>query len=135
MNTIARRGTMTRQFVSNPIWKLYGTDVVGPLDPRLFSVRCRAALEDCNKALQLKPDDGATYDSRGLIYLKMGQLDAAIDDYNSALRFEPKLASALYGRGLAKLGRGDKTGGDTDISTAKTIQADIGDDFMRYGVQ
>ena len=65
----------------------------------------------------------------------MGQFDAAIDDYNSALRFEPKLASALYGRGLAKLRKGDKAGGDTDISTAKAIQADIGDDFMRYGVQ
>jgi tetratricopeptide (TPR) repeat protein len=83
----------------------------------------------------LKPTDGATYDSRGLIYLKMGQFDAAMDDYNSALRFEPKLASALYGRGLAKLGRGNKAGGDTDISMAKTIQANIGDDFMRYGVQ
>jgi Flp pilus assembly protein TadD len=82
----------------------------------------------------LKPNDGATYDSRGLTYLKMGQLDAAIDDYNSALQFEPKLPSALYGRGLAKLRRGDKAGADTDISTAQTIQANIGDDFMRYGV-
>jgi hypothetical protein len=58
-----------------------------------------------------------------------------VDDYNSALRFEPKLASALYGRGLAKLKNGDKAGGNADISTAKTIQANIGDDFMRYGVQ
>ena len=51
------------------------------------------------------------------------------------LRFEPKLASAHYGRGLAKLRSGDKAGADTDISTAQTIQANIGDDFMRYGVQ
>ena len=27
----------------------------------------QAALEDCNKALQLRPDSAATYDSRGLI--------------------------------------------------------------------
>jgi tetratricopeptide (TPR) repeat protein len=93
-----------------------------------------AALEDCNKALQSGPNDAATYDSRGLIYLKMGQLDAAIDDYSSALRFDPKLASALYGRGLAKLKIGDKAGGDADISAAKTIHAQVDDDFRHYGV-
>jgi tetratricopeptide (TPR) repeat protein len=67
--------------------------------------------------------------------MKMGQFDTAIDDYNSALRFEPKLASALYGRGLAKLKKGDKVGSYADISAAKKIQAKIGDDFKRYGVQ
>src|SRR5207248_1257061 len=94
----------------------------------------QAALEDCNKALQSEPNNAATYDSRGLIYLKMGQLGAAIDDYSSALRFDPKLASALYGRGLARLKQGDKAG-STDISAAKTIQAKIGEDFTRYGVR
>jgi tetratricopeptide (TPR) repeat protein len=67
--------------------------------------------------------------------MKMGQFDTAIDDYDSALRFEPKLASALYGRGVAKLKRGDKIGSDADISAAKTVQAKIADEFMRYGVQ
>ena len=95
----------------------------------------RTALEDCNKALQSGPNNAGTYDSRGLIHLKMGQLGAAIDDYSSALGFDPKLASALYGRGLAKLKQGDKAGSDTDISAAKTIQAEIGDDFTRYGVR
>jgi tetratricopeptide (TPR) repeat protein len=116
------------------------------LDPNLKAVwsgRCwtrailgalQAALEDCNRALQ-GPTNAATYDSRGLIYLKMGQPGAAIDDYSSALRSDPKLASALYGRGLAKLKMGDKAGGDIDISAAKTIQANIGDDFTRYGVR
>jgi tetratricopeptide (TPR) repeat protein len=93
------------------------------------------ALEDCNKALQSDPTGPATYDSRGLTYLKMGRFDAAIDDYNSALRFEPKLASALYGRGLVKLKKGDKAGSDADISAAKEIQANIGDDFAHYGLQ
>jgi tetratricopeptide (TPR) repeat protein len=94
-----------------------------------------AALEDCNKVLQSWPNDAATHDSRGLAHLKMGQADAAINDFNSALRVDPKLASALYGRGLARLKNGDKAGGDADISAAKTIQAGIGDDFLRYGVR
>ena len=65
----------------------------------------------------------------------MGQLDAAIGDYDFALRSDPKLANALYGRGLAKLRKGDSAGSDRDISAAKTIEATIGDQFMRYGVQ
>jgi tetratricopeptide (TPR) repeat protein len=92
------------------------------------------ALEDCNKALQSDPT-AAIYDSRGLTYMKMGRFDAAIDDYNSALRFEPKLASALYGRGLGKFKKGDRAGGDADISAAKKIQANIAEDFRRYGLQ
>ena len=81
------------------------------------------------------PDDAAAYDSLGLIHLKMDQFGTAIDDFSSALRFDPKLASALYGRGLAKLRNGDVAGSKADISAAKTIRAEIGDDFTRYGVQ
>ena len=83
----------------------------------------------------MEPNNAATYDSRGLLRLKMGQPGAAIDDYSSALRFDPQLASALYGRGLAKLRRGDTAGSDTDISAAKRIQDSIASDFTRYGVR
>jgi tetratricopeptide (TPR) repeat protein len=92
-------------------------------------------MEDCNRALQSDSSNAATYDSRGLVNLKRGEVAAAISDYSSALQFDPKLSSALYGRGLAKLKQGDKAGGDTDISAAKTIQGNIGDDFTRYGVR
>src|ERR1035437_193512 len=115
----------------------------------------QAGLADCNKALQFEPNYATTYDAqvislkigpresylavthdaRGLIYLKMGQFDSAIDDYNSALRFDASLARALYGRGLAKRKKGDASGADADMTAAKTIQAKIGDDFARYGVQ
>jgi tetratricopeptide (TPR) repeat protein len=83
----------------------------------------------------LEPNVAATFDSRGLTYLKMGQWDLAIDDYSSALRFDPKMASSLYGRGLAKLRKGDTTGGNADIAAAKTIEADIVGEFARYDVQ
>ncbi|MGB9019505.1 MAG: tetratricopeptide repeat protein [Pseudolabrys sp.] len=66
----------------------------------------KPALADCNKSLSLQPNDVATFDSRGLIYLKMGRFDSAIEDYSSALRIEPKLASAFYGRRIKK---GDAT--------------------------
>ena len=69
--------------------------------------------------------------------MKMGQFDTAIDDYKFCAGDSKgeNLASALYGRGLAKLKKGDKAGSDTDISAAEKIQAKIGSDFTRYGVQ
>jgi tetratricopeptide (TPR) repeat protein len=111
-----------------------GLDVVwsGRCWARAILGNLQAALEDCNKALQARTN-AATYDSRGLIYLKMGQFGAAIDDYNSALQFDPKLATALYGRGLAKLKQGNSITGETDIAKAKAIQPNIGDEFARYG--
>jgi hypothetical protein len=63
----------------------------------------------------------------------MTQLDAAVSAYDSALRIDPKLAFALYGRGLAKL-RNEDPAGEADIAAAKALQADIGQQYLRYGI-
>ena len=42
--------------------------------------------------------------------------------------------SSLYGRGVVKLRQGDLEGGNADIATATAIQANIADEFARYGV-
>ena len=111
-----------------PVWhgRCWARAVLGEL---------QAALEACNRALQSGLQNAATYDSLGLIHLKMDQPGAAIDDYSSALRLDPGLASALYGRGLARLRTGDQAGSDADIAAAKAIAAGIGDDFARYGMR
>ena len=74
-------------------------------------------------------------DSRGLVYLKLGQLDNAIADYDAALRLDAKLAGSLHGRGMARLKKGDAAGGNADITAAKAINPDVAKDFARYGVQ
>jgi hypothetical protein len=48
---------------------------------------------------------------------------------------DSKLASALYGRGFAKLKKGDVMGANTDITAAKELDANVLEDFARYGVQ
>ena len=83
----------------------------------------------------MEPNVAATLDSRGLAYLKLGQLDSAIADYNAALRVGPNLASSLYGRGLAKLKNGDASGGNADIAAAQAIKPSIVGEFVQYGVQ
>jgi tetratricopeptide (TPR) repeat protein len=99
--------------------------VVGILKP---------ALADCNEALRLMPNNAATLDSRGFVFLKMTHFDAAVSDYNAALQIDPKLAFALYGRGLARLKNADPAG-ETDIAAAKALQADIAEEYARYGLQ
>ena len=67
----------------------------------------KAALEDCNAALRLKPNNASALDHRGMAYLKLGQPDQALIDYDEALKLNPNSPAALYGRGVAKLMKGD----------------------------
>lgn len=94
----------------------------------------KQALADCNEALRLMPNNAETLDSRGFVFLKMTHFDAAVSDYDAALRIEPKLAFALYGRGLARLKNQDPAG-EEDIAAAKSLQADIAEEYIRYGMQ
>jgi tetratricopeptide (TPR) repeat protein len=93
----------------------------------------KSALADCNAALRLLPNNAATLDSRGFVFLKMTNFDAAVSDYDAALRTNPKLAFALYGRGLARVRNGDPSG-EADIAAAKALQADIAEEYARYGM-
>jgi tetratricopeptide (TPR) repeat protein len=116
-----------------------------PANAEAWSARCwvraaggretQQALTDCNEALKIRANAADTFDTRGFVYLKLGQFDAALKDYDAALRIEPKLAGSLYGRGIAKQKKGDRSGGNTDIAAAKAIRADIADEFSRYGVR
>ena len=92
------------------------------------------ALEDCNRALTMRPAYSNALDSRALVHLKMGKLDNAIADYTSALEVQQKNASSLYGRGVANAKKGDEKAARADIEAAKAIDPDIEEDFKRYGV-
>ncbi len=115
-----------------------------PKHAKAFNDRCLAAtivgralqqaLADCNESLRLDGNDTDALASRGLTYLKLGQLADAIVDYDAALKVAPNHASSLYGRAVVKLRQGDVEGGNADIATATAIQADIADKFARYGV-
>jgi membrane associated rhomboid family serine protease len=92
------------------------------------------AVADCTEALRIARNDANIMDSRGFTYLRLSQLNDAVADYDEALKLNPKQAGSLYGRGLAKLTKGDRAGGEADIAAAKAIQADIAEEFARYGV-
>jgi Flp pilus assembly protein TadD len=95
----------------------------------------QVALADCNESLRQHANDPFALESRGLNHLKLGHLANALTDFDVALKLAPKLATSLYGRGTAKLKMGDAVGGNEDISAAKGIRQDIGEEFARYGIQ
>jgi tetratricopeptide (TPR) repeat protein len=94
----------------------------------------KQALADCNEALRLMPRNPTTLGSRAFVFLKMTHFDAAVSDYDGALQMNPKHAFALYGRGLAKL-KNEDASGQADIAAAKALQADIAEEYLRYGIR
>lgn len=93
-----------------------------------------AALDDCDRALRLRPHTANYLDSRGLAHLRMGAPKRAIKDYDEALSRNPKLASSLYGRGIARHQLGMGKQGDADIAAARAIDPDVVDLLNDHGI-
>ena len=99
--------------------------------PIALSGRCRAramlgealdqALADCNAAVRGMPRIADPLESRGLVYLRRGELDRAMADDQAALAIDPKSAWAMYGRGLAELRKGQAAQGKADIDAATAL--------------
>jgi tetratricopeptide (TPR) repeat protein len=93
------------------------------------------ALGYCNTALQINPRFVHALDSRGLVYLKLGDFEHAQADYDAALKICPRLASSAYGRGVARIKRGDFVSGSEDIVAAKTADANLAARYASYGIK
>lgn len=92
------------------------------------------ALADCNAALKLRPNAAAFLDSRGLVYLRLGNYDKAIKDYDAALKINPKGVWSLYGRGLARLRSGQPATGQADLAAAAALQPKIATRASKFGL-
>jgi tetratricopeptide (TPR) repeat protein len=93
-----------------------------------------AALADSDQALKLLPLNLEVRDTRGFIYLKLGDPALALNEYNAALTTDPNRALSLYGRGLARIRMGDAAG-KGDQEAAITINPEVADDFAIYGLK
>ena len=93
------------------------------------------ALADCDAALKLMPLNLDVRDTRGFVYLKLGDPALAAVDYNAALDKDPNRSTALYGLGLAKIRMGDAKGGAADQAAARTIDPEVERQFAPYGLK
>ena len=64
------------------------------------------ALEEIKLALQARPDLGAAYNLRGLVYASMGEAALADENFNRALQLNPRDADAMHNRGWTLCQRG-----------------------------
>ncbi len=92
------------------------------------------ALAYCDDAIALSPA-ASYYDSRGLVNLRLGHLDAAQTDYDTALTKRSDLASSLYGRGLVKMRKGQVEDGKADIARATAIDPHVAADYDDMGLK
>jgi tetratricopeptide (TPR) repeat protein/predicted aspartyl protease len=96
------------------------------------------ALNDCNAALKRTDKSSPFYarvtDSRGLVFLRMGEYDKSVADYDASLKIYAKNPWALYGRGIDQLRRQKTSAGDADIAAATTLFPQIPDEFKRRGI-
>lgn len=100
----------------------------------LWKSNFRQAMDDCNKALRLKPYDAATLNSRGFLNYRMGEWQKSVDDYTQAIRYNWKNASSYYMRGQSYLKLGDKTKAKFDFDKANELDAGIRVKYQRYDV-
>lgn len=57
-----------------------------------------AALADCDKAVEIRPDNTEVYVLRGALRLEKGDLDGAMADFNNVIALNPKDEFAYAGR-------------------------------------
>jgi tetratricopeptide (TPR) repeat protein len=61
----------------------------------------RLAIQACNEALRVKPEDAEAYSNRGAAYLMLDELDRAILDFDAAIRLDPADPTQYYNRATA----------------------------------
>lgn len=93
------------------------------------------ALADCDQALKLAPLNLDARDTRGFIYLKLGDPRLAVNEYNAALDVDPNRPLALYGRGIARTLNGDLRDGAADKAAALTLNPEVDREFEVYGLK
>jgi tetratricopeptide (TPR) repeat protein len=100
----------------------------------LWGKQLDQALADCNGAVHLAPGASAIRDSRGLVYLRLGQYQASITDYDASLKATPKQAWSLYGRGIDKLRLGRTADGMADLNAAAAVDSNVQKAATKYGI-
>ncbi len=93
------------------------------------------ALKDCDTAQKLMPLNQDVRDTRGFIYLKLGDPALAAKEYDAALDVDPNRPLALYGRGLARLRMGQTREGEQDQAAALALNPEVASQFEAYGVK
>ena len=100
----------------------------------MLGIELAAALDDCNEAIDNDSKNAAYLDSRGWVFLRLGNYTKALSDFDRSIEFRPRAAWSLYGRGLTKARLGDAAQGEADLAAARKLQPDIEVALVRAGL-
>ena len=75
-------------------------------------------IVDCDKAIELDPENITAYLKRGLAYSKKGEYDKAITDYDEVIRLDSEDAIAYLNRGFAYHEKGEYYKAQADTAQA-----------------
>jgi tetratricopeptide (TPR) repeat protein len=92
------------------------------------------ALEACNRAAALQDLDTIRA-NRGLVLMRLGQLEAALDDFNVAIETDDSQAESFYGRALVHQRLADQESARKDVSHALAINPRIAEEYQQYGFE
>jgi tetratricopeptide (TPR) repeat protein len=92
-----------------------------------------SALEDCRKALELKPDSLPARDSFAFVLMRLGKIDEAIAEYTAVLAKSP-LSASYMGRSIAYAKKGQLALANADREQALRLDSDVETAFADYGM-
>ena len=80
-----------------------------------------AAIRDCEKAIELRPDFAEAYTNHGNALQGKGQYQAAIRDYDKALALKPAFTVAYQNRAMAFAQAGAYDRAWADVRMLRTL--------------
>ena len=92
------------------------------------------AIVSLDTSVKLNPRNTGAWFYRGVAYYGKAQYPRAIEDFDAALKVAPGFPLALFARGVTRQRTGDAAGAETDMTAAKTIQADIAADLAKLKI-
>lgn len=99
----------------------------------VINMELDTALADCDKGLQIAPNDAELLRNKGFVLFRQDKYPEALAFYNAALQHKTDDIFTLYLRGIVKQRLGD-AGASADIKAAADGDAKIAATFRIYGV-
>jgi tetratricopeptide (TPR) repeat protein len=120
--------------IESEIDKLDYNDLINLGNVFYYLSRYYDALACYNKALEIKPEDAITQNSKGLALHNLGNYKGAIDCYNKAIQIKPEYGDAWKNKGLALHNLGNYKGAIDCYNKAIQIKPEYGDAWNVKGI-
>ena len=101
---------------------------------KLFARKYDEAIEEYNKAIELKPDYAPIYSIRGYAYRIKGDFESAIKDYNKLIELRPDYADAYCDRGIVYTKKSEFARAIQDFNKAIQLKPNLADTYNGRGL-